>query len=206
LNQDDVWHPEKIQKQVAFLEDHPDIGLVYTNGLMIDEKGNKLYKIYDSQHTENKKPEDLLLRCYFLIPSNSMVRVSVLKSVGDFDENLKAALDHDMAIRIAEITKLAYIDEVLFSFRKHNESLTRTRTKLMWKEGFAILKKARERPKHGSHVIRRRFAVLSFRLGQCDLAERKYGHAFYHFLLAGLSDPLRGAKVALRRETITPPD
>jgi glycosyltransferase involved in cell wall biosynthesis len=206
LNQDDLWQPEKIQKQVAFLEDHPDIGLVYANGLIIDENGNTLYKIYGSKPMEDGRPEDVLMRCYFLIPTNSLVRASVLKSVGDFDKRLRAALDHDMAIRISEITKLGYISDVLFYFRKHHQSLTRTRTKLLWREGFTILMTASKRYNYSFTALRKRFAVLNFRLGQCELAERRYTHALLRFLIACLSDPLRGIKVALGLETITPPN
>ena len=42
MNSDDVWHPQKLSKQVASLDEHPSCGLNYVLGWMIDDSGNEL--------------------------------------------------------------------------------------------------------------------------------------------------------------------
>lgn len=37
IGHDDVWRPDKLEKQVAFLEEHPDTGACFTWGEVIDE-------------------------------------------------------------------------------------------------------------------------------------------------------------------------
>ena len=47
-----------------------------------------------------------------------------MRKAGFFDESLRAAQDHDMAIRIAEITRLAYVSESIFYYRRHSDSIS----------------------------------------------------------------------------------
>jgi len=200
LDSDDLFAPEKIELQVNYLEHRPDIGIVYGNGYAINELGEKIYPIYEAGHKENSEPERVLLDCYFLLPNNSMVRRNVLAIAGEFDETLRAAQDHDMAIRVAELTKMAYIEKELFYYRRHGNSISATNAFLRWNNGFLILDKARRRYKYSSFVIKRRRAVLHFRLGQCWLAEKKIFRAIIHFLAAGFFDPIRGLRVITGKE------
>jgi glycosyltransferase involved in cell wall biosynthesis len=205
LDSDDMFAPEKIERQVKFLEEHPDVGLVYSNGFAIDENGKKLYSIYKKGHKETNDPSKVLLNCYFLVPNNSMVRRSELEKAGKFDESLRSAQDHDMAIRLAEVTKLAYIDDYLFYYRRHKDSISAKKAKLRWKNGFKILKKASKRYNYRLSVKRRRLAVLNFRLGQCFLEEGKYIRAGIKFALSGILDPFRSYMVLTKYEKVSGP-
>lgn len=205
LDSDDLWVPEKIEKQVSYLEEHKDVGLVYGNGFAIDEQGKEIYKYYPHQHVERNNPEDVLLNCYFLVPNNSLFRRSAIEKAGEFDERLRAAQDHDMAIRMAEVTRLAYVDEVVFYYRRHRDSISHKSAKLRWCNGFIILRKAANRYPYTRKVIRKRKAVLHFRLGQCFVEEKKFGRALYHFLCAGCMDPMRSTEVIWGREKVSSP-
>jgi glycosyltransferase involved in cell wall biosynthesis len=205
LDSDDLWLPRKLEIQTAYLDAHPDVGLVYGNGLAIDAEGRKLYDIYEPGHIEGSNPHRVLLDCYFLVPNNSLVRREVFERAGPFDESLRAAQDHDMAIRIAEITRLAYIDEQVFCYRRHPDSISRKRADVRWRNGFKILEKARQRYPYPRRVIWQRRAVLHFRLGQCYFESRAVFSALKHMLAAFMFDPLRSLSVIMGRERITSP-
>ena len=205
LDSDDVWVPHKIERQVHFLERNPEFGLVYCNGSAIDGDGKILYPVYGSDHIEENRPERVLLDCYFNVPSNSLIRRSALDRAGYFDESMRSAQDHDMAIRLAEVTKVAYLEEILWFYRKHADTQSGKYAGRRWKTGFRILKKACERRHYGWNVRRRRLAVLNFRLGQCFVEERRLGPALARFALAGMLDPLRGIRVLLGFEPVTGP-
>lgn len=205
LDSDDLWAPEKVERQVRFLESHPEVGLVYANGLAIDDKGNILYRILPPDHVETNEPERVLLSSYFNLPSNALVRRSVLDLAGEFDETLRSAQDHDMAIRIAEVTTLAYLNETLWYYRRHNQTQSFQHTRRRWEMGFRILYKACKRRHYGLDVRRRRLALLYFRLGQCLAAERRFVRAGVRFALAGLLDPFRAGRVLLGLEPRTSP-
>ncbi len=203
LDSDDLFAPAKIETQVEFLENNPKIGLVYSNGFYIDKDGEKLDPIYYKNHVENSDPERVLMDCYFLVPNNSLVERSVFKKAGDFDESLRASQDHDMAIRLAEKTRLGYIDDHLFYYRRHSDSISAKNAELRWRNGFIILRKASRRYNYSFKAKRKRFAVLHFRIGQCLLENRCFTKAVGHFFISGLSDPARSILVLLKKESIT---
>ena len=206
LDSDDYWMLDKLDKQVAILESDRDVGLVYGNALMVDADGNEMYRRYEKTHTELGKPENVLLDCYLSIPSNSLVRHSVFDCVGGFDESLRAAQDHDMAIRLAEVTRFAYIDQLMFCYRRHAESISAKGATLRWRNGFRILSNARKRYAYPRRIVRKRRAVLHFRLAQCLLNEKHRLQAIPHLAQSFLNDPLRSFNVALGREKISSPN
>ena len=101
LDSDDIFLPGKLRAQVDYLHEHPEVGLVYGMGEAVDESGHWLYNIHSPDHTEPNDPNAVLLDCYFSLPVNSLVRRSVYDQVGGFEEEFRAAQDHDMLIRIA---------------------------------------------------------------------------------------------------------
>ncbi len=200
LDSDDTWAPKKIAIQVEYLQQHPDVGLVYVNEIIIDENGVEQYKIFPSNHLETSDPGAVLLDCYFRVPTNALVRRSVFEVAGEFDESMRSSQDHDMAIRLTEVTKIAFLNEPVSYYRKHKDSLSFTNTRRRWETGFRILEMAAKRYPYKRSTIRHRRAVLNFRLGQCLLLEKKYVHAAARFILAGILDPLRSVKVLLGKE------
>jgi glycosyltransferase involved in cell wall biosynthesis len=200
LDSDDVWNVDKIEKQVEYLGRHPEIGIVYGNGYAIDENGKILYKLIPPGHREENDPSRMLLECHFNIPSNALVRRSVYEQAGDFDETLRSSQDHDMAIRLLEITKAAFLDEPVWYYRLHPDTQSSKHTKRRWMNGFKILEKACRRYPYGWSVKRRRLAVLHFRIGQCFSSEGAYFQAMINFFLAGVFDPARTARVLMGME------
>jgi len=205
LDSDDLFTPDKIEKQVRFLEEHPEFGLVYANCIYIDGSGKEICKMHYGNHTPPAGPEQVLEDCCYNVPSNSLFRRSVFEKVGFLDETLRSAQDHDYGIRIAEVTRIGYIYECLWNYRRHGGSISNNRTMERWRNGFRILEAARNRYPYSAATVRRRKAVLHFRLGQCYMGEKSYLQAGYHLLLAGLLDPIRSLKVLTGKERLTGP-
>ena len=200
LDSDDYWAVNKLEIQVAFLEKYVDIGLVYTNGYGVDENGKVIYEIYDSSHSEKNDPNLILLDCYILLPLSSLVKKEVFDRAGRFNVSYRAAQDHDMLIRIAEITEFSYLPECLFYYRRHGASISSNNQKLRWKNGYRILEQAQARYPYRSATIRKRKAVLSYRLGICSFSDRQLFSGLRHMLVAFLFDPIRAMKVLIGME------
>ncbi|WP_165569484.1 glycosyltransferase family 2 protein [Corallincola luteus] len=200
LDSDDYWAPEKLETLVGHLQSHPDIGLVYSNGFAVDPENQPIYPIYRDGHEEHNDPARVLIDCYFLLPNNAVLRREIMTQVGEFDESLRAAQDHDMAIRVAEVTKMAYLDLPLFFYRRHPDSISSTRKHIRWQNGFYILEKAVKRFGYSSEAVRQRKAVLHFRLYQCRKQNHKWLSAVTHLVMAGLCDPSRAIRILTGKE------
>lgn len=203
LDSDDLYVPGKISKQVAYLRENAEIGLVYGNGKGINAEGDILYEINYDNRQERSDPNDILLDCYFLLPQNSLVRASVYAHAGNFDEILRSGQDHDMLIRLAEKTKIAHQSIDSFRYRRHSDSISATGTETRWRCGLIILEKAAGRYPYRKATLRKRRALVNFRLAQVLYSKKsKPVEMLWRFLLAGILDPVRSFAVLTGKEKI----
>lgn len=201
LDSDDIFLPRKLRAQVDYLLAHQEVGLVYGMGEAIDGSGRWLYDIHSPNHFEPNDPNELLLDCYFLLPQNALVRRSVYNRVGGFEETFRAAQDHDMLIRIAESTRFAFIPTKVFQYRRHGDSISSTGQRKRWENGFEILHRAQGRYPYKKSTIRKRRALLNYRMAKVCWREKKRVSAFVYLLKAGVLDPVRAVKVLSGRES-----
>lgn len=202
LDSDDFWELNKLQVQVEYLEKHPNIGLLYTNGYGTDENGNIVYVYHSDTHMEPNDPNQILLDCYLALPVNAMVRKTVYDQVGGFNEAYRAAQDHDMLVRISEVTDFAYLPDFLFYYRRHSNSISHQNLETRWRVGFKILKSAAERFPYKRSTLRKRRAVLYFRLAQVYMSQNKFLKAAIYLIAAGMLDPARSLSVLLKKEAV----
>ena len=202
LDSDDMFAKEKLADQMSFLKANPETGMVYGQGHAVDADGNFLFKVPGDGHQELSDPNRLLLDCYMALPGGSLVRRSVFEKAGLFEESFRAGQDHDMAIRIMEATKCAYLPKLAFYYRKHDDSISVKGLERRWLTGLEILRRANERYPYMRSTIRKRKAVLQFRLGQTYWRERRKAKALPHLISSGLLDPTRALMVLMGREQV----
>ena len=98
LDADDVILPQKFELQVKLLEEHPQVDVLASGYVLIDDSGRILEEIeYDR---ENITFDDLILGNPFA-PESLLFRRKCFHSTGFFDEGLKGCEDWDMWLRIA---------------------------------------------------------------------------------------------------------
>ena len=125
---DDLWLPQKLDKQITVLEDS-GCGMVCT---MLKRFGmtnifSKSYGIGPLPFRQKTSRNDLL-HSNCISNSSVLVKKSVLDEVGYFDErrSFVSLEDHDLWIRISAVTKIQYIPEVLLLYRIHKSNLRPT--------------------------------------------------------------------------------
>lgn len=160
LDADDLWEPTKLEKQVQCFESKPEVGLVYTWTLLVDQQGKSTGTVTAS-HIEGNVWEKLLLGDVIGNGSSAMIRRSCFETVGLFDTELSSAEDPDMWARISAHYPLAVIKEVLVYYRQRSGSVSRDYDRMMLNSRLTIEKK---------------FAKVPFEL--LYLRPRAYGHAF----------------------------
>jgi glycosyltransferase involved in cell wall biosynthesis len=121
LDSDDLWLPEKIERQVQLLNERPDVGVVYTDVQFIDAKGNA-YSDEISWDVPKRQVlyEDLMTHNVITGTTSSvMIRRECLDKVGLFDESMDACEDLDLFRRIAQYYTFYKIELPLVRFRIH---------------------------------------------------------------------------------------
>ncbi|MCT7955975.1 glycosyltransferase family 2 protein [Laspinema palackyanum] len=100
LDADDLWTPDKLERQLQALQDNPDAAVAYSWTDFINESGERLP---GGQHFKFTKDvyERLLLGDFIGSGSNPLIRREALLSVGPFDESLVGGQDWEMWLRLA---------------------------------------------------------------------------------------------------------
>jgi GT2 family glycosyltransferase len=116
---DDISLPQRLEKQVAYLDSHPAVGLLGTLSQVIDSDGQPVYGTgHHLPLTDNASLQKQLLRNDPLCHGSVMLRRACLERVGGYDP---AAIveDYDLWLRLAEVTEMAKVEPVLYLYRVH---------------------------------------------------------------------------------------
>ena len=125
LNSDDQFLPGKLQRQVAFLQQHPAVGAVFGWPAFIDEHGapfaDDSHKDHAVFHQPNR-PRQQWLRHFFdhgnaLCHPTAMLRREVYDTVGLYDPRLAQVPDLDQWIRVCMHFDIHVLPEPLTAFR-----------------------------------------------------------------------------------------
>lgn len=135
LDGDDLWHPDKLARQVGAALRFPEAGMIIADGhafedgvpdapgLVTGEMGRRLSAAAEPV---------LLLDCYRALlrrhgirtPSQIMVPAAVYAALGRWDERMRVVTDIELALRIAARHPFVLIREDLVGYRVHDASLS----------------------------------------------------------------------------------
>ena len=128
VDDDDIWLPNKLKKQVDILENNPDFGLVHGCCEVINENGILQNKIIGRPGSQNVKHGDVSLTMignWTVMMPTSFVRKEVIDAVGFFNETMPpAGEDLEFWARCSFETKFYYDDEPLVNYRVHEKNIS----------------------------------------------------------------------------------
>ena len=144
---DDVSMPERLEKEVNFLNQNRNIGLVGTYSLRINEKGNVLH-VARPLNDDRELKEKLLIGNQFGHGS-VMFRRECIEKVGSYREEFKSSQDYDLWLRIADFFDVANIPELLYKWRLNVNSISVVRKDQQDKYATVAIELAKERRQFG---------------------------------------------------------
>jgi glycosyltransferase involved in cell wall biosynthesis len=128
LDQDDVWLPHKLEKQIA-LADDPQVGLIYGRTIRFYPNGRQ--RDYDHAHEYQMLPEGGIFRrlfteSCFIAMSSAMFRRSAIERVGGIPEQIAIVPDYYLYVAVARRFRARAVQEVVCRYRMHDDSMSHT--------------------------------------------------------------------------------
>lgn len=134
LNSDDTYEPNAIIGAVEFLTNHPGIGMVYGDCNFIDANDRIIGK-FNARRTDYDK----LRTGYVHIPQQaSFWRAELWHQVGPLDTSIYFAMDYDLWLRLARISKISYIPKLWANFRLHGDAKSISEDDRCWPDMLKI--------------------------------------------------------------------
>lgn len=125
LDSDDLWREDKLEKQVALSEEHPEAVIFYTASSFIKENGEPYEYVMEAME---RISYDVLLRKNLLSCSSVMIRSSIMKDIKMPSDKMHE--DYYAWLNVLKKHKYAYgVNEPLLIYRLRNNSKSSNRIK-----------------------------------------------------------------------------
>lgn len=135
---DDICEPEKLELQVAFMDEHPEVDLVFSDHSTFDERRVLTPSFMSERKRFQRVPfrregihrifSESLFEPYlyenFIFPGSMLIRKDYFSRIGVFDGSLAAKVFHGRLIYTIGEANAAYTDKVLIRRRVHRERLS----------------------------------------------------------------------------------
>lgn len=125
---DDLSLPERLAKQIAYLDSHPTVGLVGCAFSVINEAGRPLTDIRTV--VEPGEISALLLQRNPIAHGTAVFRRACLEQTGFYRQEFRYAQDYDLWLRIAEVAEIANVPDQLYQWRITRGSITLRKKRL----------------------------------------------------------------------------
>lgn len=123
LDSDDLWTRTKLEEQIDFFLNNPDISIVHTRERWI-RNGREISQKSQTHKRSGMIFDDALIKCT-IGPSTVLMMKNLFIRTGGFREDLEVAEDYELWLRITDGNQVGYIDKPLVTKRAgHGEQLS----------------------------------------------------------------------------------
>jgi glycosyltransferase involved in cell wall biosynthesis len=133
---DDISLPHRLEKEIVFLENNDNIGMVGSNYTIINTQGKKLVTTNVFTH-----PNDLKLAqiaCNQFGHGSVMMRKKTVLKCGGYDSRVGHVEDYHLWNRISRVADIANIEEPLYLYRTNPEGITQQNHELQIQQTFKV--------------------------------------------------------------------
>lgn len=195
LDSDNAWVPGKLAMQVAFLDEHPQVDVIYGDNVLINEAGKETSRDNMKRHSGFIAFQMLKDNCVAM--NTTMARRRCFDEMGGMSGKRRVADDYDLWLRFSARYRFHYMPEYLAYYRVMEQQISSDKT-ARFETNEAIIRDFREQ--FPDVLPRKRFdeAFMFFytRKARYLAASGQRSHAWREILTALRHRPL--SKVAWR--------
>lgn len=182
LDQDDKWHPKKLEEVVKYFESNPEVKLVHSNIEGIDSNSNLIPNIFDEEnarrekilysHMESEELSKELFKRYSLRLGTIVVKREEFEKAEGFDGSLFGGEDEEFAVRFAANFKIGHLSKKLTYRRIHSKNLSKTHNKERTFGELKAVDKMRKKYPYLGTLVRKKYAALMRRVVKLELNDK----------------------------------
>jgi hypothetical protein len=124
MDADDIALPDRLSRQIAFLQHHPEVVCLGSSYQLIDEAGRLLLTCFAVPEEDTDIQRQLLTGCGGVHQPTVMFRRATAIAIGGYDEAMPVCEDLDLWMRMGEVGKLANLKQPLVQYRLHARSIS----------------------------------------------------------------------------------
>ncbi|MBU2540164.1 glycosyltransferase [Patescibacteria group bacterium] len=136
---DDISLPQRLEKQVVFLEDHLEIKVLGTFGYAINQEGKILRE--ETLPVSHQDIKNVLIRRNPFIHTSVMIRKEIINKVGKYNEDFKVIQDYELWFRILKVAKGENLPLFLVKKKYQPEMISSKRNKEQIKQAILLKKR-----------------------------------------------------------------
>jgi glycosyltransferase involved in cell wall biosynthesis len=184
MDADDVAHPQRLERQITFLEAHPEVAVLGTAVDLINADGKRFSGLHypcDPEKIRQLLPEE----CSLIHPT-VVFRRDIVLAEGGYNSAARHAEDYDLWLRLSERHQLANLPDPLLGYRIHPAQVSITNLRTQYETVQSIREKAlARRQASGQNVAAFKQSIRPTRWGQlrarpCTLG-RDYLNWYRHY-------------------------
>jgi glycosyltransferase involved in cell wall biosynthesis len=142
LDADDLWTSDKLELQLAALQQHLDAGVAYSWTYFMDEKGReRFFHPCDPVVFEGNVYDKLLVGDFIYNGSNTLIRRQAIDSVGGFDPEINACADWDYWLRLAAHWNFVVVPKHQVFYRRFSGGMS-SKVEMMKQTSLKAIEKA----------------------------------------------------------------
>lgn len=169
---DDLSHPERLARQMAYLSRNPRTALLGTQGILIDSRGRRMGLL------DVPCGGEAIAWCApFLNPflhTSVVFRREVVQQAGGYDENFHIAQDYELWTRLAGKHAVANLPERLVRYRHAETSLSKTGRSVAFAEADRVSAREVQRRLGRQWTVKEEKLVSEFRSGLPAESKKKF--------------------------------
>lgn len=142
LDQDDLWLPQKLERQLALAKSHPGASLIYGRTVRFYPNGSE--RDYDQAHEYSALPEgDIFLSLFsdscYVAMSSAMFRRSAIEATGGIAPEIDIIPDYYLYTAVTRRFPAAAVQQVVCRYRMHAASTSQCHAIAMHEEALRLM-------------------------------------------------------------------
>lgn len=148
---DDISLHNRFEKQINYLQEHPDIYLLGTCAELVNEQDNKIRDLIFP--CQNNDLQNIIKQKNPFIHGSIFIKRQALKEVGIYREQFLLAQSYDLWLRISEKFKIANLPEQLYHYRLWDKCVSNEKAALFDLFSEIAIELHKERMNNGRDIL-----------------------------------------------------